>query len=92
MLFCDNIHKSVFYNNYFDNLSLSEIGDNYSISRQAVSDCINQSIKALETYEEKLKVISKEKSIVDKLSVIVRECDNKQLSEKICKVIEDIRR
>ena len=42
-------------NYYFDNLSLSEIGDNFGISRQAVSDCISKSIKILENWVLKSK-------------------------------------
>lgn len=75
---------------YFDNLSLSEIGDNYSISRQAVSDSINQSIKALEIYEEKLHVISKEDKLVCKLENLLNDCGN-EMSNRLKEIIEDIR-
>ena len=40
-----NKQYDIMTNYYFDNLSLSEIGDNFGISRQAVGDCINKSIK-----------------------------------------------
>ena len=76
---------------YFDNLSLSEVGDNYNISRQAVSDCINQSIKALESYEDKLHVIAKEDIIINELSAIARISGNGQVSDKINKIIETLR-
>lgn len=75
---------------YFDNLSLSEIGDNYSISRQAVSDSINQSIKALENYEEKLHVISKEDKLIFDLENLLNGCDN-ETSNRLKEIIEDIR-
>ena len=54
-------------NYYFDNLSLSEIGDNFGISRQAVSDCINKSIKILENFEDKLSIVAIHSEISDKL-------------------------
>lgn len=78
-------------NYYFDNLTLSEIGDNYSISRQAVNDCINQSVKALETYEEKLQLITKNNAIINKLSRIADDSNNAELSERLAEIIEDIR-
>ena len=78
-------------NYYFDNLTLSEIGDNYNISRQAVNDCINQSVKALETYEEKLQLITKNNAIINKLSRIADDSNNAELSERLAEIIEDIR-
>ena len=76
---------------YYDNLTLSEIGDNYNISRQAVNDCINQSVKALETYEEKLQLIAKQSAIIDKLTKIANDSNNAELSSRLAEIIEDIR-
>ena len=74
---------------YFDNLSLSEIGYNFCISRQAVSDSINQSIKALEGYDEKLHFVSKEETLVDELEELGRDYPN--LRERINKIIDGMR-
>ena len=74
---------------YFDNLSLSEIGYNFNISRQAVSDSINQSIKALEGYDEKLHFVSKEEFLVGELMALGR--DNPNLLERINKIIDGMR-
>ena len=76
---------------YYDNLTLSEIGDNYNISRQAVNDCINQSVKALETYEEKLQLLARSSVIIDKLSKIANDSNNAELSSILAEIIEDIR-
>ena len=76
---------------YYDNLTLSEIGDNYNISRQAVNDCINQSVKALETYEEKLQLLSKNEAIIDKLTKVANDSNNAELSSRLAEIIEDIR-
>jgi predicted DNA-binding protein YlxM (UPF0122 family) len=76
---------------YFDNLSLSEIGDNYNISRQAVSDCINQSIKALDSYEDKLKIISNTDSLQTKLNKVIDDCKDQTVAQSLRKIIEDIR-
>ena len=76
---------------YYDNLTLSEIGDNYNISRQAVNDCINQSVKALETYEDKLHLISKNDAIITKLQKMANDSNNAELSSRLAEIIEDIR-
>lgn len=76
---------------YYDNLTLSEIGDNYNISRQAVNDCINQSVKALETYEEKLQLLAKNEAIIDKLTKVANDSNNAELSSRLAEIIEDIR-
>lgn len=45
---------------YFeDDYSLSEIGDNMNISRQAVHDTIKKSEKSLHEYEEKLALVKR---------------------------------
>lgn len=44
---------------YRDDLSLAEIAEHLSISRGAVHDHIQRTIKILENYEEKLKLIDK---------------------------------
>ena len=75
-------------NYYFDNLSLSEIGDNFSISRQAVSDCINKSIKILENFEEKLSVVAVHSEILDKLQNFKLSLTNDNLINKLDEVIE----
>lgn len=42
-----------------ENLSLTEIADEFSISRQGVHDTLKNAEKALQTYEEKLKLVEK---------------------------------
>lgn len=76
---------------YFNNLTLSEIGDNYNISRQAVKDSISQSVKALQLYEEKLHVISKEDSVISDLTQIVQDYSDDLLKERLIKIIENLR-
>ena len=76
---------------YFENLSLSEIGDNYNISRQAVSDCISQATKSLELYEDKLKLIDKENVMVDHLNFIIDNSDNADIVNEANKIIRILR-
>ncbi len=75
---------------YYDNLTLSEIGDNFGISRQAVNDCINKTIKALQSYEDKLHLIERNNMIIDKLNGLTN-VDSNELSTKVAEIIEDIR-
>ncbi|MGN0961155.1 MAG: YlxM family DNA-binding protein [Christensenellales bacterium] len=74
---------------YFDNLSLSEIGYNFNVSRQAVSDSINQSIKALEGFENKLHYVSRVELLTNELNKLAS--DYPVLRERINKIIDDLR-
>lgn len=42
-----------------DDLTVSEIAENNSITRQAVKDMVNKSLKKLKVYESKLHVVEK---------------------------------
>lgn len=53
---------------YFSNLSLSEISENYSISRTAVHKRIKKVEDYLIDYESKLKLYEKEKKIMSVIS------------------------
>ncbi|SDZ84104.1 hypothetical protein SAMN02910384_00290 [Pseudobutyrivibrio sp. ACV-2] len=51
--------RSVYEMSVNDDLSLSEIADSLSISRQAVHDMLKRCDKQLEEYEEKLHLVDK---------------------------------
>lgn len=51
--------KQVYELHYQDDLSLTEIGDELSISRQAVRDQLKRTEKILQDYEEKLQLVSR---------------------------------
>ena len=74
-----------------DDLTLSEIADNVGISRQAVNDSINQSIKSLSEYEERLKIIEKEDELLGNLNELKLLLNEDTLIDKIDKIIEIIR-
>lgn len=44
---------------YFDDLSLSELSENYEVSRNAIHKSIKESIDKLEFYEKKLHIYEK---------------------------------
>ncbi|MBQ3254081.1 MAG: DNA-binding protein [Acholeplasmatales bacterium] len=67
---------------YYSDLSISEIAENYNISRNGVHDQIKRATQALYEYEEKLKISQKldkifkldiDKEILEKISNIIME-------------------
>ena len=75
-------------NYYFDNLTLSEIADNYNISRQAVNDCITQSTKILQNYEDKLQLIKKNHNLKVRLNNLKNMSTNEDLTNLISDIME----
>ncbi len=55
--------RNVYEDAVFNDLSLSEIADNYDISRQAAHDLLKRVNKLLEGYENKLHMIQRFRSI-----------------------------
>ena len=75
--------KVYFEDYYFDNLSLGEIAENESVSRNAIHKHIkNAEIKLLE-YEEKLNLYKKECELKRKINNI----EDIKLKEEILKII-----
>lgn len=54
----------------YDNLSLGEIAEAEGVSRQAVHDIVKRCDRALQGYEEKLRLVARFMSIKDKISQI----------------------
>ena len=77
--------KNYFIEYYFDNLSLSEIAENFDVSRNAVSKDLKLTIEKLNNYEEKLKLYSKDK----KLRRLVDEIMDEELREKFDKILDE---
>lgn len=73
---------------YFDNLTLSEIGDNFSISRQAVNDCLTQSTKILLNFEEKLGCVKKNDNLRLRLNNLKNLSTNEDLTNLIVDILE----
>lgn len=68
--------KQIYEDAIFNDLSLSEIADEYGISRQGVHDLIKRVTKTLEGYETKLHLISKFEETKDKVFKINRLADD----------------
>jgi len=62
---------------YFDNLSLSEIADNYDVSRNAIFNQLKLIEEKLEEFEEKLKINEKQNKTLELLR------SNKELYEEV---------
>ena len=81
-----------YYNNDF---SLSEIAENYGITRQAVRDNIVKGENKLFEYEEKLgimkKTINQEQQIVKILSELGK-IQTKYSDEKIASILENVKK
>lgn len=73
--------KEYFKAYYFDDLSLSELSENYDISRNAVHKQIKEAIYKLQFYEEKLMLYQKKKRIYDIMNQIEDHHIKEQLKE-----------
>ena len=71
--------KNYFEEYYFQNLSFSEIAENYGISRNAAFKQVHIVVEKLEEYEEKLKLYEKR----EKLLKISSQVTNKHLQEEL---------
>ena len=83
--YCDLLtekQRNYFEEYYFNNLTLSEISENYSISRSTISKQLKEVISKLELYEDKLNLY--EKGI--KIKELISNLDTK-LQEKIKELI-----
>ncbi|MGI6067059.1 MAG: YlxM family DNA-binding protein [Bacillota bacterium] len=81
---------------YHDDLSLSEIAQEYGISRQAVYDILKRTEKILEGYERKLQLLEKfqeqEKRIarIRELVILTQETRNLDYLSHISAIIQEI--
>lgn len=80
-----DLQKNYFESYYFDNLSLAEIGENYNVSRNAVSKDLKLATEKLNNFEDKLKIISRD----DKLRKIICKLDNDELKEELLNILDE---
>lgn len=62
--------KQVLYLDYYlkYDLSLGEIADNLNVSRSACFDLISRSIKKLNDYENRMRLVKNKKKIIDSIT------------------------
>lgn len=81
---------------YADDLSLSEIAQEYGISRQAVYDLLKRTEKILEGYEAKLCLLNKFEQQSQKITDIgelvsqAKETRNLGLLDRVSEIIQEI--
>lgn len=73
---------------YQYNLSLSEISENYGVSRAAVSDCLKKSELKLEDYENKLHYLQKKKEMQARLEVL-KKLSKEEILEELERMMDD---
>lgn len=79
-----------YYNN---DLSLSEIAENFNITRQAVRDNIKKGENKLFEYEEKLNVMKKTMEQEEKIAIVLSEIakiQSKSSDKEVGKILEHI--
>ena len=81
-LFTDK-QQTYFEDYYFNNLSLTEISENYGVSRNAVHNQLKIMENKLEEYEEKLGLYKKKNKIID---ILNNKIDN-NIMDKIKELI-----
>lgn len=74
--------KKYFYEHIFLDLSLSELSENYNVSRNAIFLAIKNATKKMIDYENKLNILKKTNEIKKLLDKYL-ETNNKQILEKI---------
>ena len=75
--------KEYFEDYYFNNLSFSEMAEDYGVSRNAIFNQVHSVILKLEEYEEKLMLLKKKNIILSVLSKIDNDSLKKELEEII---------
>ena len=75
--------KKYFEDYYCNNLSFSEMAEDYGVSRNAIFNQVHSVILKLEEYEEKLMLLKKKNIILSVLSKIDNDSLKKELEEII---------
>lgn len=68
--------QKVYQDAVFNDMSLSEVADNYGISRQGVHDLLKRCDKTMQEYEDKLQLISRFAAVKEKLLKIQELTDS----------------
>ena len=73
---------------YFNDLSLTEISENYNISKQAVSNNIKRTVLELEQFEEKLNLIKFNNQRLFLLNEIKKSTNNAEVLTYVDELIK----
>jgi predicted DNA-binding protein YlxM (UPF0122 family) len=97
MLLTDH-QRTIYEAAVFEDLSLSELSEIFSITRQGVHDLIKRCDIAFATYESKLHLLEKSKNIKIKTENIIKiidsepfDCKGKNMINEICEqILEEV--
>lgn len=70
----------------FEDLSLSELAEMFSISRQGVHDLLKRCDKAMSTYESKLHLLEKSKNVRTSVEEIISLVNDENFEENTFKI------
>ena len=87
--------KQVYEMHYQNDLSLTEIGEELSISRQAVRDQLKRTEKILQDYEEKLQLISRfqaQQKAVREMKHIMEGMEKKHPDASVVKALSKMKK
>lgn len=81
--------KEYFESYYYDNYSITEISENFNVSRNAVHDQLKRTVQKLHDYEDKLHILKKQKQrqiIIDKVKDLLEDKELIDLMDELEKV------
>lgn len=87
--------KQVYELHYQNDLSLTEIGEELSISRQAVRDQLKRTEKILQDYEEKLQLVARfqaQKKAVQEMKHIMEGMEKKNTDAAMVKALSKMKK
>ena len=82
--------KQIYEARVFDNLSLSEIAEDFEISRQGVHDLVKRCDKILQGYEEKLHLLQKFLNIKETITQIESITDQEEVRKLANRILEEL--
>lgn len=81
-----------FLDYYYEDCSLSELAENYHVSRSAIHDGLSKTVSKLNAYENKMGLLKKKKKLLEKLSeypTITNEEEKKKAFKELLEEIEN---
>ena len=82
--------REIYEDAVYNDMSLSELADNYGISRQGVHDLLKRCDKILAEYEEKLHLVSRFDAIKAKITQMRETDDLSQIRELADEIMEEL--
>ena len=82
--------REIYEDAVYNDMSLSELADNYGISRQGVHDLLKRCDKILSEYENKLHLVSRFDKIKSKISRMGETDDLSQIRELAAEIMEEL--